>query len=96
MNNNQLFEMAIIGCDTELRFSLTERNEIIIQMKCNQKFTMDYVLEILKELRSDKKFMENFHKQDLWDGCGIELEHRKKKFTLTFMDAIHFHEIMGV
>ena len=93
-NNNRLFEIAIIGCDTELRTSPIKENEIVIEMKCNQKFTMDYVMEILKELRGDKKFMENLHKQDLWDGCSIELEHRNKKFTLNFVDAIRFEEII--
>lgn len=90
---NQLFDTAIIGMNTKLVPSKT--NDLIMKVDCNQKFTMNIVLDLLKTIRSDKQMMAKINETDMFnEGLSFETEFAHKKFTVGIIDAIKFHEIL--
>ena len=90
---NQLFDTAFIGLNTKL--VPTENGGLIMNVSCNQKFTMGTILDLLKEIRSSKQIMAKVNETDMFnEGLSFETEFCHKKFTVGIIDSIKFNEVM--
>jgi hypothetical protein len=90
---NQIFDTAIIGLSTKL--VPTENGDFIMNVNCNQKFTLNTVMDLLKTVRSNKEIMAKINETDMFnEGLSFEMEFSHKKFTVGIIDRIKFNEIM--
>lgn len=90
---NQIYDTAIVGVNTKLVPS--HNNDLIVKVDCNQKFTMNTVMDLLKEIRSNKQIVAKINETDMFnDGLSFETEFSHKKFTVGIIDTIKFHEIL--
>ena len=90
---NQIFDTAIIGLNTKLVPS--ENGDFIMKVDCNQKFTLNTVMDLLNDIRSDKQIIAKINETDMFnEGLVFETEFAHKKFNVGIIDRIKFNEIM--
>lgn len=90
---NELFDTAFVGIDNKMK--TYENGNLIMNVNCNQKFTMNTMIDLLKNVRGVREIMNQMSKTDFVnDGLQFEYEFSHKKFTISIIDKEKFNEMM--
>lgn len=90
---NELFDAAFVGIDNKMKTS--ENGNLIMNVKCNQKFTMNTMNDLLKNVSGVREIMNLMSETDFVNDCiQFEYEFAHKKFTITIFDKEKFVEFM--
>ena len=85
--------MAFAGVNTNL--IPKENGGVVIVINCNQKFTMNTFIDLLKVLRTNKELLAKVHETDLYnDGLSIEMDYCHKHYTIGIVDQIKHYEML--
>ena len=89
---NTIFDTAFVGINNNMRPD--NNGTLVLHINCNQKFTMNTVMDLLKELRSDRDVIKMLHTTNYNEECNtFKIDFAHKKFECAIMNKEKLHEI---